>query len=170
MARCRIATGVSKRVVALLCSLSAAFVLVQAAPALAAHDPAFVRAIGAVGLPTCTSSCVAGSQGGDAGQLSVPVGAAVSGSGDVYVADEGNNRVSVFSQAGVFLRAFGKDVGGSGVDVCTGTCGAGSAGGNAGQLNCPDGVAVTGSGDVYVADAGNSRVSEFSQAGVFVRA
>jgi hypothetical protein len=148
----------------------AAIVLLQAAPALAAHDPAFVRAFGAVGTPTCTSVCAAGSGGGGAGQLNDPVGVGVSGSGDVYVADRFNSRVDEFSQAGAFVRAFGKDVGGGGVDVCTSSCVAGSQGGGAGQLNLPLGVGVSGSGDVYVADQNNHRVDEFSQAGVFVRA
>jgi hypothetical protein len=47
-------------------------------------------------------------------------------------------------------------VGGSGVDVCTSAC----AGGGAGQLNLPSGVAVSG-GEVYVADTSNNRVAEF---------
>ena len=91
-------------------------VLVEAAPALAAHEPAFVRAFGALGTPTCTTACSGGTMGGDAGQFHNPYGVAVSGSGDVYVADAANERVDEFSQAGVFVRAFGKDVGGSGVE------------------------------------------------------
>ena len=94
---------------------------------------------------------------------------AVSGSGDVYVADTDNNRVDEFSQAGVFVRAFGKDVGGSRVDVCTSLCVAGTGGDGAGELETPRGVAVSGSGDVYVGDSDNNRVDEFTQAGVFVQ-
>ena len=37
----------------------------------------------------------------------------MSGSGDVFVADQYNGRVDVFTQAGSFERAFGKDVGGA---------------------------------------------------------
>src|SRR3954468_4232399 len=98
MSGCGIVTGVSTRIVALLCSVSAALVLVQAAPALAAHDPSFVRAFGAAGTPTCTSSCTAGSPGSTAGRLSNPPGVAVSGSGDVYVTDVDSDRVNEFSQ------------------------------------------------------------------------
>ena len=71
--------------------------------------------------------------------------------------------MSEFSQAGVFVRAFGKDVGGSG-DVCTSSCVAGTQGGDAGELNLPRGVAVSGSGNLYVADTSNHRVAEFTQA------
>ena len=113
---------------------------------------------------------MAGSQGAGAGQLYAPLGVAVSGSGDVYVADTNNNRVSEFTQAGAFVQAFGKDVGGSGVDVCTSSCVAGTAGAGAGQLDGPRGVAVSGSGHIYVADTNNNRVSEFTQAGTFVQA
>ena len=115
-------------------------------------------------------TCQAGSAGGAAGQLFSPQGVAVDG-GDVYVADTSNDRVSVFTTAGVFVRAFGKDVKQGGGDVCAAgeSCQAGSAGGAAGQLNVPEGVAVDG-GHVYVADTSNRRVSVFTTAGVFVRA
>ena len=164
-------TGVSKRVVALLCAVSAAFVLVEAAPALAAHDPAFVRAFGALGTPTCTTSCTEGSDGAKAGQFNYPDGMAVSGSGDVYVAESGNNRVSEFSPAGAFVRAFGKDVGGSGVDVCTSSCVAGSAGGDAGSARLPRGGGGERVGRRLCRRHGKQPDRrEFSQAGVFVRA
>ncbi len=67
------------------------------------------------------------------------------------------------------MRAFGLNVGGTGVDVCTTSCQAGSAGVTAGELDNAIGVAVAGSGDVYVADELNNRIDEFSQSGSFVR-
>jgi VCBS repeat-containing protein len=117
--------------------------------------------VGGANVDVCTNSCVAGSFGGGAGRLTSPAGVGMSGSGDVYVADTSNDRVSEFSPSGVFVRAFGKDVGGSGVDVCTSACVAGSAGGGAGQLDGPQGLGVSGSGEVYVADTQNNRVAEF---------
>jgi hypothetical protein len=137
---------------------------------------AFVRAlgknVGGSGADTCTtaSGCEAGSFGGAAGQLTSPSGVAVS-AGDLYVADQGNHRISVFdASTGVFLRAFGKDVGGSGVDTCTTTCQAGSVGAAAGRLNYPHGVAVSG-GEVYVAVPNSQRIDVFDAlTGVFLRA
>ena len=59
------------------------------------------------------------------------------GSGDVFVNDRGNSRVSVFGSDGVFKRAFGKGVNPAGGDVCTSSCQVGSSGAGAGQLSTP---------------------------------
>jgi hypothetical protein len=133
----------------------------------------FVRAFGAdvggAGIDVCTTSCQVATLGSAAGELRAPKAVAVAGSGEVYVAD-GNNRIVEYSQSGAFVRAFGADVGGAGIDVCTTSCQAGSFGGAAGELDYGVGVAVAGSGDVYVSDLDNYRIDEFSQSGVFVRA
>src|SRR5207244_4968232 len=129
------------------------------------------RAFGAIGAPTCTSPCYQGWPDVGAGELHFPTGAAVAPAGDVYVAEYGNNRIAEFTQSGVFVRAFGKGVNpGDGGGVCTTRCRAGSAGGAAGQLWEPVAVAVAPTGDVYVVDRVNQRVSEFTQSGTFVRA
>jgi tripartite motif-containing protein 71 len=46
----------------------------------------------------------------------------------------------------------------------------GSDGAGAGQLHFPDGVAIDGAGNLYVADTGNNRISEFRADGTFIRA
>jgi hypothetical protein len=79
---------------------------------------------------------------------------------DVYVADTGNHRVDEFDADGEFVRAFGANVGGPGVDTCTMIlgCGAGATGSAPGELPAPRFVAVDNSteasdhskGDVYV--------------------
>jgi hypothetical protein len=48
---------------------------------------------------TCTSTCQAGILGGGAGQLDGPGGVATDNSGDVYVADDGDDRVDQFAVA-----------------------------------------------------------------------
>jgi DNA-binding beta-propeller fold protein YncE len=71
-------------------------------------------------------------------------------SGDVYVADTGNNRIQRFSATGVYQSQFG------------------AAGAGDGELAAPVAVAVDPtSHDVYVADRDNNRVQRFSSAGVF---
>ena len=64
-----------------------------------------------------------------------PVGVGTDTAGDVYVTDQGNNRIQKFDPKGHWLRAFGDDVGGSGVDIRTvaANCQAGSAGGLGGE-------------------------------------
>jgi hypothetical protein len=107
------------------------------------------------------------------GALSNPQGLAINqSSGDVYVADTGNNRVEKFDALGNFLLAFGADVGGAGVDTCTSalTCAAGTQGSAPGQFTTAQFLAVDNSGgpsagDVYVADTGDNLVSKFDSSG-----
>jgi hypothetical protein len=90
----------------------------------------------------------------------------------VYVADSANNRIDEFSSAGAFVKAFGWGVsdGASKFETCTSSCQSGIDGGGAGQFDNPYGVAVDGSGSVYVADVSSQRIDEFSSAGAFVKA
>ncbi len=93
-----------------------------------------------------------GSSGSGDGEFDTPADAALDGSGDVWVADAGNDRLEQFTAAGSFLQSVG-------------TLGSGS-----GELDDPQGVAVNKTaGDVYVADTANNRVEEFTSAGSYVR-
>ena len=65
------------------------------------------------------------------------------GSGIVYVADSGNNRIQKFTPVGNFLTIWRRE------------------GSEYGQCPYPHGVAVDGSGKVYVADTGNCLIQEF---------
>ena len=112
-----------------------------------------------------------GSSGGGVGQFSEPVGVAINQStGNVYVGDQYNERVDELNEKGEFVSAFGFGVsnGEEKLEVCTTSCRAGIAGGGAGQLNEPNGVALDAKGDVWVADYENSRMEEFSSAGAFI--
>ena len=82
-------------------------------------------------------------------RLDSPDAVAVDGSGNVYIADYGNHRVRKVDSSGTISTIAG-----------TGTRGFGGDGGTAtsAQLNYPEGVAVDGSGNVYIADTGNNRV------------
>jgi DNA-binding beta-propeller fold protein YncE len=98
--------------------------------------------------------------------------------GDVYVADTGNHRVSEFDpskpEGERFLRAFGADVGGPGIDVCEATCVAGTPGDQPGELEAPTFIAVDNDpasashGDVYVFDEGDGLVTKFDAEGALV--
>lgn len=86
-----------------------------------------------------------GAAGSGDGELSGPTGVAIDPvSGDVYVADTGNNRVQRFSSAGAFEAVIG-----------------------AGELTGPSHVAVDPTGRVYVLDAGAARVVRYTDTGIF---
>lgn len=97
-------------------------------------------------------------------------GAGGVGTGDIYVVDRGNNRIQQFTKSGEFVRAFGLDVGGLGVNVCTvaASCVAGTLSAAAGGMSNPQGIAVDqDTGNLYVTDQGNRRVDVFSASGDF---
>jgi DNA-binding beta-propeller fold protein YncE len=92
-----------------------------------------------------------------AGSLCSPFGLAVDRQGNFYVADAGNHRVLLFNQPlrkdTVADRVFGTQGSfrrGAGPSACRGG-------------RDPEGVAVDGAGNLYVADAGNNRVLEYDQ-------
>ena len=171
--RCGAQSGELGRVVALFAVLVGSLTLAAAASA----DVSFARAYGwgvADGMSkfeTCTSTCQAGRSGGGAGQLAYPEGVATDSLGDVYVADYANTRIDEFSAGGAFIKAYGWGVGdgASSFETCTSTCQPGLAGGGAGELDYPTGVATDSLGDVYVADRDN-RIDEFSAGGAFIEA
>jgi sugar lactone lactonase YvrE len=132
---------------------------------------AFGKGVGGGGANVCTVECQAGESDGSVGSLSEPKGLAFDAAGLLYVADYGMHRVAVFTAAGEFVRAFGKNVAGDGkAGVCTTECHEGEAGAAAGELLNPTDVAPTADGLVAVSDAGNHRVAVFTAAGEFVRA
>ncbi len=130
---------------------------------------------GATGFEVCTTSCQQGAVGGGGGELNFPTGIATDAAGNVFVADNGNQRVQEFTSDGGFVKTWGKDVlttGGTGFEICTAaaSCKAGVAGGAAGEQSSPFATAVNGNA-VYVADSGNNRVQRFDAAtGDFERA
>ncbi len=90
-----------------------------------------------------------------AAQFYYPYGVAVDGSGNVYVADYGNDRIRKITAAGVVTTLAG-----------SGTAGYADGTAAAAQFYNPRDVAVDGSGNVYVADASNQRIRKITAAGV----
>jgi hypothetical protein len=92
---------------------------------------------------------------------------------NVYVGDTNNHRVTVFESNGSFVGAFGADVGGAGVDICSIGCEAGTPGTSPGAFEAPTFVAVDNSaspssGDVYVVDSATNVISKFEADGTLV--
>jgi tripartite motif-containing protein 71 len=76
-----------------------------------------------------------------------PCAVAVDGSGNVYVADHGNDRIQAFTSSGTYLTQWG-------------TFGYGE-----GEFYGPYGVAVGAGGHIYVLEEGGSRIQVFSTMG-----
>jgi uncharacterized protein (TIGR03437 family) len=120
------------------------------------------------GAPAQTSNVIStvagnGNRGfsGDGGpatsaELDWPEGVAVDGAGNVFIADTNNSRIRKVTPAGVISTVAGN-----------GTAGFSGDGGPAtsAELWGPDGVAVDGAGNLFIADAANSRIRKVTPAG-----
>ncbi|MGP0108407.1 MAG: IPT/TIG domain-containing protein [Acidimicrobiales bacterium] len=87
------------------------------------------------------------------GQLGSPGGLVVDSKGDVFVADQSNNRVLEYS-FNSSTAAYAK--------VGTTVAGVGGLGSGSNQLNSPSGVVLDAKGDLFAADSGNNRVLEYA--------
>jgi RHS repeat-associated protein len=144
----------------------------------------------------CTTSCHAGIAGSGAGQLSNPDGLAIDSAGNVWVADEGNNRVVEYSSTGTYVAEYGSlgtgnvqskqpvdltvdggylfvaDTGNDRIEELSTSGGYvgqfGSAGSGAGQFNSPETIATGPEGNLYVADFFNSRIEELTPSGAYL--
>jgi sugar lactone lactonase YvrE len=99
----------------------------------------------------CPNSIVAGPPSTSAGDgqqatsswLLQPKGISLDGSGNLYIADSGNNRIREVSTDGVMHTVAGPD-----------------------SLNDPEAVLAAPDGSVYIADTGNNRIRRITPAGV----
>lgn len=118
----------------------------------------------ALGQDTFRWSNLAGSVGGagdlegtgSAARLNSPTSTAVDAAGNVYVADEYNHIIRKITSAGVMTTLAG----------AAGIGGSADGTGTEARFFYPKGVAVDGSGNVYVADADNFTVRKITPAGV----
>ncbi len=91
---------------------------------------------------------------GSAASFNKPAGIAIDGNGNVYVADNGNNKIRKITVAGVVTTLAG-----------TGNAGLADGTGTAASFNNPIGITVDGSGNVYVVDNGNNKIRKITANG-----
>jgi YD repeat-containing protein len=120
-------------------------------------------------LQVCTTTCREGLSGGHVGEFNRGGAVAVDAVGNIWVDDEGNQRIQEFNSKDEFVRTFGFGVsdGKAEFQVCTSNCQAGLYGGGAGQFANPNGLTVAGT-HVYVSDAENNRIEMFTTEGAYV--
>jgi sugar lactone lactonase YvrE len=96
---------------------------------------------------------------GPAATFCSPSGLAVDGSGNVYVADSGDNTIRKVTPAGVVTTLAGTAY------AYSGTCQSADGSGATARFCLPWGIAIDGSGTLYVTDKGNNAVRKISLAG-----
>ncbi|MDP6772541.1 MAG: hypothetical protein QF704_17670, partial [Anaerolineales bacterium] len=110
--------------------------------------------------PVVTTLAGSGSEGsangtGTAASFKSPSGVAVDGSGNVYVADTWNHMIRKITSEGVVTTLAG-----------SGSQGSANGTGTVASFSGPSGVAVDGSGNVYVADKDNHLIRKITSDGV----
>ena len=121
-----------------------------------------IRKVSAAGIITTVAGRGTGQSSGDGGpatlaELIQPLGVAVDPAGNVYIADEGSNRIRKVNTAGIISTIAGNDTQGFSGDGGPAT---------SASLNKPREVAVDAAGNVYISDAGNFRIRKVNPAGV----
>ncbi len=91
-----------------------------------------------------------GSQGSANGQFDGPNGIAIDNGSNIYVSENGNDRVQKLDSNGNFLLKIG------------------SFGTADGEFQNPNGVAIDSENNIYVVDSGNSRIQKFDSDGNFL--
>jgi streptogramin lyase len=93
---------------------------------------------------------------GSAARFNFPYGVTVTASGTVYVADTNNHLIRKITPEGVVTTLAGS----------AGVSGSTNGTGTSARFNFPNGVAVDGTGTVYVADSSNFTIRKITSAGV----
>ncbi len=98
----------------------------------------------------------------DNGKFCVPYAITTDSSGNIYVADSGNNRIQKFDTSGSYLGQWG-----SASSTCA-TTQVPDTPADDGKFCFPQGLAIDLSGNIYVADSGNNRIQKLDSNGNYL--
>jgi sugar lactone lactonase YvrE len=114
-----------------------------------------IRKIDSGGNVTTFAGSTRGSNdgAGTAAQFDCPYGITVDGTGNLYVADTANHRIRKIDASGNVTTFAGS------------TRGSNDGAGTAAQFDCPYGITVDGTGNLYVADTSNHRIRKIDASG-----
>ncbi|HEX7415421.1 MAG TPA: NHL repeat-containing protein, partial [Bacteroidia bacterium] len=121
-----------------------------------------IRKVNTAGIISTFAGNGTAGYSGDGGQatsaeLHYPFGVAVDASGNLYIADNQNNRVRKVNSSGIISTIAGNGTAGYNGDGWNAT---------AAELQEPTSIAFDASGNVYIADAGNMRIREVNTSGI----
>jgi len=133
------------------CASAALKLCLLAAALLSPRSEAAYTVSTLIGLPPGSADGV-----GSAARFDLPNGVAADAAGNVYVADSANGTIRKITPGGVVTTLAGT----------AGVLGSADGTGPAARFNYPQGVAVDGAGNVYVADQINSTIRKITPAGV----
>lgn len=125
-----------------------------------------IRRISVSGVITTVAGVGSRGFSGDGGpatsaMLADPFGITIDTSGNLYIADAGNDRIRMISPAGTITTIAGIGVQGYSGDGASATLA---------ELAYPVGIAIDGAGDLYIADTGNCRVRMIAPSGIVTTA
>jgi hypothetical protein len=121
-----------------------------------------VRKVTPGGTITTVAGTGTGGYNGDSitatsAELYSPEAVAVDSAGNLYIADNGNQRVRKVTSGGTITTVAGTGTAGYNGDNIAAT---------SAELNSPTGVSVSGAGNLYIADESNSRIRMVTPAGI----
>ena len=121
-----------------------------------------VRKINTAGIISTIGGNGISAYGGDGGpatlaKIQYPFGVALDAAGNIYVADEGNNRIRKINTSGIITS-----IAGSATYGFSGDGGPSSAA----QLYLPQGIATDVAGNIYICDMNNNRIRKINAAGI----
>ncbi len=118
-----------------------------------------IRKVTTAGVVTTLAGSSAGlvNATGTSARFNQPTAVAVDASGNVYVADKGNNQIRKVTSAGVVTTLAGN---------ASGTAGSADGTGTAASFNAPTGITVDAAGNIYVYDSGTDLLRHVTTAGV----